>query len=141
MAEKGVTNRQLAEQCGISEQAVGQYLRGKSRPSRDTLAKIADSLDKSMDDLMESDAESQPNPIAAAWATDDMSETAVDVIRVLSQALERQQAIMAQDKLNEQLRLETDQAAYRVLERLANQLAAPHRTPGRPDEGPAEGER
>lgn len=47
-----ITQRELAERIGVSPKVISKYVRGRSTPTLDTLYKIADALDVSVDWLL-----------------------------------------------------------------------------------------
>jgi transcriptional regulator with XRE-family HTH domain len=51
--EKGFSQKDIAKILNIHHVNYGRYVRGDSRPSADTLAKLADALDISVDYLLE----------------------------------------------------------------------------------------
>lgn len=50
--KKGLTQKQLAEMCGISESAINRIESGKRQPSFDVLQKLSKALDCSVDHLL-----------------------------------------------------------------------------------------
>ena len=56
-AQEGLTQKQLAEKCGIGKQTLFQYESGYRFPSVFTLWKIAKALGCYMDELIEGDME------------------------------------------------------------------------------------
>ena len=55
--EKGLTQKQLAEQFGVSDRSVSKWERGETMPDVSLLPDIADFFGVSVDDLLRSDAE------------------------------------------------------------------------------------
>lgn len=53
LAEKNVTNRELARRLGISEQQIGKYVNERDYPSLKRLHEIAEALDLRVKDLFE----------------------------------------------------------------------------------------
>ena len=52
MTSKGISNRQMAEDVGISEAMMHYIRQGKRRPSLETAALIAEQLGVTVDDLL-----------------------------------------------------------------------------------------
>ncbi|MCR2049999.1 helix-turn-helix domain-containing protein [Acetatifactor muris] len=50
--EKGLTQKQLGEKLGISQSAIGQFESNKANPKMETIQKIADALNVSLNDLV-----------------------------------------------------------------------------------------
>lgn len=50
--EKGMTQKELAEKCGIIYQTIGKYERGLLNPKMETLVKIANAMDVYASDLL-----------------------------------------------------------------------------------------
>jgi len=50
--ERGLTQKQLGERLGISQAAIGQFESNKANPKIDTIQKIADALNVSLNDLI-----------------------------------------------------------------------------------------
>lgn len=50
--QKGLTQKQLGELCGMADSAIRRYENGNANPKIETLQKIADALEVSMDELM-----------------------------------------------------------------------------------------
>lgn len=50
--EKGLTQKQLGEKLGISQAAIGQFESNKANPKMETIQKIADALNASLNDLI-----------------------------------------------------------------------------------------
>lgn len=53
--QKGLTQKQLGEKCGIADSNIRKYENGKQNPKIETLQKIADALEVSVSDLLPSD--------------------------------------------------------------------------------------
>lgn len=54
---KGVTDYRVAEISGVPKSTFSDWKTGRSRPKLEKLAKIADAVDVTLTDLMESDEE------------------------------------------------------------------------------------
>ena len=52
LAEKGLSNKWLAEQLGITQATVSKWVTNTSQPSLETVMKIAQLLDVGIDDLV-----------------------------------------------------------------------------------------
>lgn len=50
--EKGLTQKELGEKLGISQAAIGQFESNKANPKMETMQKIADALNVSLNDLV-----------------------------------------------------------------------------------------
>lgn len=50
---KGLTQKQVADRCGIADSAVRKYESGKVRPKMDRLCKLAEALDVSVTELLD----------------------------------------------------------------------------------------
>jgi transcriptional regulator with XRE-family HTH domain len=61
MNESGMTQQTLADHVGLSQQAIGKFLRGKNATSLDHLAAMAEALGRSLSDVF---AEKSPKPTA-----------------------------------------------------------------------------
>lgn len=48
----GLTQQQLSEHIGVRQSVISLYEKGRSMPSLDTLVKMADTLDCTIDDLV-----------------------------------------------------------------------------------------
>lgn len=59
--QRGLTQAQLGELCGVTGASIGSYEKGSTRPKRRVLDKLAQALDVSVDRLMVTDA---PMPTA-----------------------------------------------------------------------------
>lgn len=57
LKERGVTVGQFAEQSGISQSNLSNYMGGKISPTLDTLTKIADALDVDITELFKKEEE------------------------------------------------------------------------------------
>ena len=57
--EKGLTQTQLAEACGVTGQAISNYESGIREPSLKTLKMQANALDVSVDELLREDPEQE----------------------------------------------------------------------------------
>lgn len=53
--EKGWSQRELADEAGVSNTTINRIERGKINPSSDVIKKVARALDMSLDDLMYND--------------------------------------------------------------------------------------
>lgn len=62
--ERGMTQQQLSELCGVPAISLGRYERGERNPSIDTLIKIAEALDITIEKLINSSIEPTPKPIS-----------------------------------------------------------------------------
>lgn len=51
--EKGMTQKQVADRCGMADSAIRKYESGRQNPKLDTLKKIADALEVSIDVLLD----------------------------------------------------------------------------------------
>ena len=59
--EKGMTQLELAEKMGVTDKAVSKWERDLSFPDINSIPKLAETLDVSVDDLMQVKAESKEN--------------------------------------------------------------------------------
>lgn len=59
--EKGMTQLELAEKMGVTDKAVSKWERDLSFPNINSIPKLAETLDVSVDDLMQVKAESKEN--------------------------------------------------------------------------------
>lgn len=50
--KKGLSQKKLGEKLGVSQQMIGQWENGNSNPKVETIQKIADALDITLDDLI-----------------------------------------------------------------------------------------
>lgn len=53
--QKGLTQKQLGEKCGMYESQIRKYENGKANPKIETLQKIATALECNLSDLVDSD--------------------------------------------------------------------------------------
>lgn len=60
--EKGLTMKELGEKVGVSESAISQYETGKREADFETLLKIGEVLDCSVDYLLRGRDEKKPTP-------------------------------------------------------------------------------
>lgn len=51
--QKGLTQKQLGDLCGMADSAIRRYESGRANPKLETIKKIADALDTSIDILLE----------------------------------------------------------------------------------------
>lgn len=58
----GLTMKELGERVGVSESAISQYETGKRQPDYETLLKIADYFNVSVDYLLGQETEKAPEP-------------------------------------------------------------------------------
>ena len=88
MNEQPVTTQaQLAEITGKTRQTISQYVNGVSEPGYDTLVKIADHFNVSLDYLLgRSKARTQDNSIQAACDTTGLSEKSIYRLRNFMEA-------------------------------------------------------
>ena len=61
--EKNITMKELGNIVGVTESAISQYELGKREPSNETLFKLADFFDVSVDYLLGREEEEQKKPI------------------------------------------------------------------------------
>lgn len=52
----GLSQRQIAEKCGVTQQFIQQIESGKKNPSVKVLTKLAEALDSSIDELFDKKA-------------------------------------------------------------------------------------
>ena len=52
LARSGLTQRQLAARCGVTESAVSKYLKGEREPKAEILANMATALDTTTEALL-----------------------------------------------------------------------------------------
>lgn len=81
--EKGWTQAYLSEKCGITPTNLSHIERGKTKPSVDTLVKIANSLEVNMDSLLCDSLASAATPIfknKISTALEDYSDLEIRII-------------------------------------------------------------
>lgn len=77
--KNGMTAKQLAAMLHLSESSVTMYETGKREPTPDTLSRIADILDTTVDELL---GRQEKKPVATHH---ELSETEQEIIRLLDQ--------------------------------------------------------
>ena len=86
---KGLTIKQLGASVGVAESTVSLYETGKHQPDFDTLKKIADVLDVSIDYLLERDL-NLTTKIQPTVNDDELDNEIVDMLQALTpQELQR----------------------------------------------------
>ena len=70
---KGLTMKELGEKVGVSESAISQYETGKREADFETLLKIGEILDCSIDYLLRGEQEKKPAPTDGDGPTLDAS--------------------------------------------------------------------
>lgn len=61
--KRGITQRELAELCGVHQTAVSQWEKGRTLPDKSTLIKLSDIFGVSIDTLMKKNSPSNKNSI------------------------------------------------------------------------------
>ena len=54
-----MTQTELAEKCGVTQQAISQYESGAREPDLDTLKKLSSILECSLDELLKEDPDDE----------------------------------------------------------------------------------
>lgn len=86
MAERNVTQKQLAKQVGLSQQAVGYYCNGASSPDWEKLAQIAECLGVSSDYLLYEDATKSRDPnVQIVASTTGLSDGAIRNLSIMNE--------------------------------------------------------
>lgn len=65
--QKGLTQKQLSEKCGMYESQIRKYENGNANPKLETLKKIADALEVPLDDLLGYDEVFNNSPVYRAF--------------------------------------------------------------------------
>jgi transcriptional regulator with XRE-family HTH domain len=93
--DRGWSQDDLAEKAGIHGRHVGKYEIGKAMPNAETVVRIAEALEVSIDYLLRDDANENPNPaarikdrqlLAEFEVVDNMDEVDKSVIKSLIDA-------------------------------------------------------
>lgn len=82
--KKGITQKELAEKLGTSQQNLAQYECGKRNPKLETVKKIADALNVFMSDLINEEVDytrPEPNTLAAHFDGDEYTGEELEEIR------------------------------------------------------------
>ncbi len=61
--KRGITQRELAEMCGVHQTAVSQWEKGRTLPDKDSLIKLSDIFGVSLDTLMKKNSPVSKNSI------------------------------------------------------------------------------
>ncbi len=61
--KRGITQRELAELCGVHQTAVSQWEKGRTLPDKSTLIKLSDIFGVSIDTLMKKNSPSNKNSV------------------------------------------------------------------------------
>lgn len=80
MREKAITQENIAEATGKTRQTVSQYVNGKSEPGYDTLVKIADYFDVSVDYLLGRTRDRRKEP--SIYDNIGLSEESITILRL-----------------------------------------------------------
>lgn len=86
---KNITQKELAERLGTSQQNLAQYENGKRNPKIETLQKIATALDVTVEELLIIDANGIPSLNMMDVPVDEM-RSLLDVVRAEKKNLEAQ---------------------------------------------------
>jgi len=80
---KGLTMKELGEKVGVSESAISQYETGKREADFETILKIGEVLDCSIDYLLRGEQEKKPTPVSED-GLDDQDRQLVELMKKLS---------------------------------------------------------
>ena len=80
---KGLTMKELGEKVGVSESAISQYETGKREADFETILKIGEVLDCSIDYLLRGEQEKKPTPVSED-GLDDQDRQLVELMKVLT---------------------------------------------------------
>lgn len=88
---KGLTQKQLGDLCGMADSAIRRYESGRANPKIETIKKIADALGVSIDILLSDhweeylpdfiDKENEPNTIAAHFDGEEFTPEELEEIK------------------------------------------------------------
>lgn len=80
---KGLTMKELGEKVGVSESAISQYETGKREADFETLLKIGEVLDCSIDYLLRGEQEKKPTPVSED-GLDEQDRQLVELMKLLT---------------------------------------------------------
>ena len=80
---KGLTMKELGEKVGVSESAISQYETGKREADFETILKIGEVLDCSIDYLLRGEQEKKPTPVSED-GLDEQDRQLVELMKKLS---------------------------------------------------------
>lgn len=93
--ECNLTMKQLGEMVGVSESAISQYETGKRQADFETLLKLGDALDCSVDYLLRGSISSEKEEKLIPVAGDELDELDIELLKKLrTMSPERKKALL-----------------------------------------------
>lgn len=130
--QKGLTQKQLGEKCGMYESQIRKYENGKANPKIETLQKIATALECNLSDLMDSDEyklhnielaikkandsvlekneeiKDEPTTLAAHFDGDEYTEEELEEIKRFAKFVKSQRGFKATDMFKDVGKMSSD---------------------------------